>query len=175
MSSDSTTNVVLDPGAAHQGPRSYELVLQRITRSFGRAAPYFLAGVFLLAALSKAVAPQRFAETTASIRVIPMEVRWHLPLMVPLLELAVAALMLLPWARRCGLYAAAFSLVGFTGFLMWAVFDPSIADCNCFGPITDRFVAGGSERVGLVRNVILLGVAVAGINSVNRPHQPGVA
>jgi hypothetical protein len=67
--------------------------------------------------------------------------------LLPLVELAVAALLVIPGTALIGAILAVVLLAGFTG---WIARDPS-ADCECFGRL-----ASTPGPIALLRNAVML-------------------
>jgi hypothetical protein len=117
----------------------------------GTGAAWLLAGVFVWAAVAKLRAPAR---TTASFEALELPMARSLALGVPIVELAVAALLIV--APPVGGAAAIALLAAFTALLARQVRAGSKVACGCFG-------SAGAEPVSaadLARNATLLLAAI---------------
>lgn len=139
----------------HDGNRF--ALLRRV--SLGAVVPLLIL-IFATAVITKAFSMGAFARTADGIGLLSRQERALLPLVVPLLEIIPIGLLLIPALRRVGLWASAVLIAGYTAFLVWAVFDPSVAYCGCLGRVDEYFVANFGQRYGLVRNGLLLGLIV---------------
>ncbi len=139
------------------------VVARRLIDLTGRLAPIAIGAIFGFAAVAKATSLPEFAETTMDMDFLPVVLRRHLTLLVPLSELLCAFLLFLPSSRAIGLYAAMLLLVLFTAFLISQLMLANPADCHCFGEFTAFMDARTANRLGLVRNAALLGIGMWGL------------
>ena len=120
------------------------------------AAAFILSIVLIVAAASKALDLAAFARVTSTLTFLPTNVRAVLPPIIPILELGVAWLILLPATRRFGLLLCFAMLGGFTFFLAWRVNDPYAPACHCIGLLALAADAQTENKLSLGRNVVLL-------------------
>ncbi len=83
-------------------------------------------------------------------------------------ELVTAVLLLVPATRPAGLVLAAAMLLGFTAAVVNALRAGRRPDCHCFGRIGGADVSGRT----VVRNLVLLAVAVVGVVGVTAGTAP---
>ena len=83
-------------------------------------------------------------------------------------ELVTAVLLLVPATRPAGLVLAAAMLLGFTAAVVTALRAGRRPDCHCFGRIGGADVSGRT----VVRNLVLLAVAVVGVVGVTAGTAP---
>lgn len=115
-----------------------------------------MAGVLLVAVVSKFIAMEEFAEVTSTLTIVPRPIRQVLPVLIPLAELVVTYALVLPGLRRIGVCAAAVMLLAFSGYLAWAVAHPWAPACNCLGLLALAGDAHTHNLFSLLRNVVLL-------------------
>ncbi|HZD80022.1 MAG TPA: MauE/DoxX family redox-associated membrane protein [Actinomycetota bacterium] len=120
------------------------------------AARFALAQVFLLAGLSKASAPERFAQTLGTYHVLPE--RWARPvaLWLPRIEVTSGLLLALGLAQALFAGAVFLLLVAFTGAILVNLVRGVEMECGCFG-------VGRGGRIGppsIARNIILIAAAI---------------
>ncbi len=132
------------------------------------AARLILAGVFAFAALAKLRDPAGTREALAAFRV-PARLRHPLSLALPVVELAVAVLLVPTGTARAAALAAAVLLVAFTVGLISVLARGEEVECNCLGSISRRPVG----RLAVARNVALL--ALAGLVALASSAPPAVA
>lgn len=121
-----------------------------------------LALVFGAAAAGKALDPGTFETYVSQIRFVPDELQDAVMYAVPSLEAALMILLLVPATRTVGFVGALLTLMPFTLFLIWAVYDPTLDSCKCLDLVAGVWTATDDERLGLMRNAILLIVASTG-------------
>jgi methylamine utilization protein MauE len=120
-----------------------------------------LAVVFAVAFVSKVrsrAAFGRFARTLDGFGLLRGRRRTAAALVVPAAEAALLVLLGLPGTALAGFAAALTVLAVFTGAVGWELAAGRTVRCRCFG--------GGAERIGatqIVRNLVLLGCAAAGV------------
>jgi hypothetical protein len=130
--------------------------------------PFLLAGVLITAAITKIISLEHFSRLTSTIQIVPLELRRPLAFAVPFVELCVACLLLLRQARNVGLYFSIAVLTVFTAFLVYQSTHPYIPDCHCFGLIKLAKDAQTETRLALLRNTVLLLLAVAALSLSGR-------
>lgn len=118
--------------------------------------------VFGIAAAGKVLDPGTFETYVSQIRFVPDELQVAVTYAVPSLEIALAMLLVVPSTRNIGFVGALVTLMPFTLFLVWAVYDPTLDSCKCLDLVAGAWTAADDERWGLVRNAVLLLVATAG-------------
>jgi uncharacterized membrane protein YphA (DoxX/SURF4 family) len=123
------------------------------------SSPFVLASLFLFAAAAKIYYMADFKHVTGTFSHVPLPLRALLPLVVPLVEILVGCLILMPPTRRLGLYLCVCTLAVFSVFLAVQVSDPFAPACHCFGTLELARDAKASNRLGLWRNFVLLGLA----------------
>ncbi|HJR45380.1 MAG TPA: MauE/DoxX family redox-associated membrane protein [Actinomycetota bacterium] len=117
-----------------------------------------LSVILVVAAGGKLGAPDRFRRALTTYRVIPKAAIPFLVVVVPVTELALAALQ---WVRPlqpvAGLAITGMFVV-FTLLLLRSLLAGEEADCGCFGSAAPEKVSWFS----VLRNVVLIGLALAG-------------
>lgn len=115
--------------------------------------------VLVASGWAKLRAPLRFRHSLSTFKVIPTGAAPALVVLVPLVELALAALQWVP-SLQPGVNAVMVTmLVAFTALLLQSLLSGEQADCGCFG-------SSAPERVSwfsIVRNLVLIGLAVMGL------------
>lgn len=127
--------------------------------------------ILVTAAGGKLGAPDRFRRALTTYRVIPKTAIGFLVVAVPVTELTLAALQ---WVRALqptiGI-AITGMFLAFTLLLLRSLLTGEEADCGCFGSPTPEKVSWFS----IVRNVILMGLAVAGAFAEGGPAGSALA
>ena len=119
--------------------------------------PIVIAGILLLAVLGKIWNLEDFAVATATMSVVPSEIRRYLPIIIPLVELTCATLLLIPATRRISMYITSLLFVGFTIFLFTKLVHPSTLGCACFGNVLPVHLTQAAEdRIGFLRNLFIM-------------------
>jgi uncharacterized membrane protein YphA (DoxX/SURF4 family) len=113
-----------------------------------------------VAAILKIRDQSGFAFYLTSITFVPEPWRSRLTVIMPMVEVAVASLLLIGFTKRFGQIAAIVLFAVLTGFLIKMVNDPYAPECNCFGLVTMAANAHRSNQIGLVRNIGLLMLSV---------------
>ena len=144
----------------------------RLRRAAPTIAAYALVTVLLVAATAKALNIGDFAQVTSTITFLPQQFRNALPLAVPLGEVAIAYLILMPKTRSAGLVASATLLIAFTAFLAWRVTDPYAPACHCIGLLSLAADAHTANKLALGRNVLLLGLNAVALAGIRLPFGP---
>jgi len=100
-----------------------------------RAAPFILAFVLLVAIAAKIADLEEFSEVVETFSSVPLALREWLALAVPMTEIVVAYLILLPATRTFGLYCCLVLLTIFSGYLATQIRHPFAPTCHCLGVI----------------------------------------
>jgi len=95
-----------------------------------------VAGVFVWAAIPKILDPAQFAESIANYHLLPGAMVGPLAAGLPVLELVVAAALLLGVQARGAALVAIALLVVFAGGMAQAILRGIDLDCGCFGAAT---------------------------------------
>lgn len=117
-------------------------------------ARWTLAAVLLVSALAKLADRERAADAAVGLGV-PERLRWAAPA-VPVAELALALLLVVPATSRGGAVGAVVLLAAFTVVIAANLARGRRPACNCFGRLDPGPIGGRT----LVRNGVLIGVAV---------------
>ncbi|RZI59166.1 MAG: redoxin domain-containing protein [Rubrivivax sp.] len=115
---------------------------------------WFLAGVFALAAWSKLAEPDATAQALRSFGV-PAALARSGAWVLPLLEFAVALLVVLPWAPALGIALAAGLLAVFAAAMAVQLAQGNKPSCNCFGQTRSQPISWAS----VARNGLLVALA----------------
>jgi uncharacterized membrane protein YphA (DoxX/SURF4 family) len=110
-------------------PHSIELPAWKSLAS--HAGAIFIAGVFLLAGIYKAVDPFKFAALAKNL-LVPYDLTLPLALVLAVLETTAGILILIPRFRRWGAILAGVLLLGFMGYIGWNYVALQGRDCSCF-------------------------------------------
>ena len=115
--------------------------------------------VLVASGWAKLRAPQRFRHSLSTFGLIPDGAAAALVLVVPVVEVGVAALQWVPWLRP-GVNVIILAMLGaFTALLLQSLLSGEQADCGCFGSAAPERVSWFS----VVRNIVLIGLAVMGL------------
>jgi len=95
------------------------------------AGAIFIAGVFLLAGIYKAIDPYKFAALAKNL-LVPYDLTLPLALLLAVLETTSGILILIPRFRRWGAILAGVLLLGFMGYVGWNYVALQGRDCSCF-------------------------------------------
>lgn len=109
------------------------------------------AAVLLVSGVSKVASPAPWKASLAGLG-LP---RW-LAMPVPLVELAVGALLLAQWQRAAMAWVAVAMLVTFTGLLAARLAQGQRPPCACFGSLSSKPIGVGH----LARNGVFIAVAL---------------
>lgn len=114
-----------------------------------------LAAVFLTAGVGKLLDPSgsRLALTGFG---VPARLRWTIAPLLPIVELATAAALLVPQTARWGAVAAVALMVAFTGAILRALTGGTRPQCHCFG----IFHSSPAGPKTVARNAALAALAV---------------
>jgi uncharacterized membrane protein len=137
--------------------------LTRIERIFQLT----LAVAFLAAGILKFVDPSTFAVSIARLRVIPMAAVGPVAILLPWVEVVAAAALFIPAYRRPALQLLLGLLTVFTVVLGIGLLQGTAGACGCFGS-SDMIL--NRPGFGVVRNLVLIGLAVAMIR--RKPTSP---
>jgi uncharacterized membrane protein YphA (DoxX/SURF4 family) len=109
--------------------------------------------VFMAAAIAKTLFPAAFAHALGNVKWIPERFIDPLAMIVPAVEFALGAALLLGWRSRLTARIAFATLLLFTAVLLML---PKDIDCGCFGHITGAlaWLSMGWGAIG--RNLVLL-------------------
>jgi hypothetical protein len=136
---------------------------------FSEIGALILAAVLLLAAVSKIYYLDQFSWFILTVKFFPERYVDWLTFLIPFSEIAVACALLHPRTRVAGLYACAVMLIVYTGFLTALVITPDAPSCECFGSVKRAVDATASNRIGLLRDLLLLGLVIAVIQARGKP------
>jgi hypothetical protein len=131
-------------------------------------APFILAAVLLFSAIAKIAAIDTFSWYITTITFLRADWRDSLTFLVPFVEIAIGCALLLPFGKRLSLMLCIGLLTMFSGYLTAMVIRPSAPSCACLGAIRIANSAAANNRIGLVRNVILLAIALFALRMRNR-------
>ncbi len=119
--------------------------------TIGAIAAVVLAAVFLLAAVTKLARPTEWRAQASDLGVPAVLVP-----VVPFVEAALGALLLVQWHRHVVAWCAAVVLAAFTGLLVVRLAQGRRPPCACFGSLSAKPIGPGS----VARNVLFIAVAV---------------
>lgn len=119
--------------------------------AWGIAAAAVVAGVLLLAGVQKVARPTEWRTQSAGLGV-PSNVGN----VVPFVEIALGAALLVQWQRHAFAWAAAGLFAIFTGLLALRLSQGQRPPCACFGALSSRPIGAGH----LARNVAFIATAV---------------
>jgi putative oxidoreductase len=118
-----------------------------------------LAAVFLYAGLVKALSSAEFALALLPFTFVPETWIGPAARLLPLVEVAAAVLVLMPWTRRHGAALILLLCLAFITALGWAMANDIIVACSCFGQDEEPSRAG--MVAAIVRDIGLGALAVA--------------
>jgi hypothetical protein len=116
-----------------------------------------IALIFLGAGLPKAIDTKSFAGIISAYGLVPDDLVFPAAVIVPLVEIVIAACLL--WNRPRAMQAAALMLLLFISVLGYGIFIGLDIDCGCFGPEDPEHSAFSGLRTALSRDV-LMGIPV---------------
>lgn len=119
-----------------------------------------LGGIFLYAGASKMTAPQAFADSIATFRLLPAACINLLALGLPVFEIVLGLLLVVGWQRRAAALGVLGLAVVFALALSLALARGLPVDCGCFGGGTN---GGKYYTWGLLGRDLLLGAAATAI------------
>lgn len=134
------------------------------------AARMIVAGVFVYAAVPKLLDPQAFAESIANYRVLPDVFSAWGALVLPSVELVLAAALLWGPLVEGAAWLIGALLLMFSSGMVQALVRGIDVDCGCFGSATQMDVGAGA----LLKNAVLLALLVCVIayqRSAQRSHK----
>lgn len=117
-----------------------------------RLSRWFLAGVMLVAGLPKLTSPAAFAEVIGAYGLLPDSLLLPAAILLPVTELAAAALLLI--GRTAGLWLTTLLMVLFIAVLGYGIHLGLDIDCGCFGPEDPEHHAFSGLRTALLRDVL---------------------
>jgi hypothetical protein len=120
----------------------------------GELAALAMAAVLAVAAVAKLVDHPGARESLKGFGV-PEAAAGPLSVALPLVELTLAGLLVVPATRAAGAAGALVLLIAFTGGIARALAGGRPGDCRCFGQLT----AGRAGYGALLRNVVLVALA----------------
>lgn len=136
-----------------------------------RIGRWFLAGVFLWAAIPKILDPVGFALDIANYQVLPQVLVNLTAIFLPWIEAFTALALLSGFAADGAVLLVVVQLVAFIGMLLQAWFRDLDIDCGCFG----HGKGGRSVAKALVEDWVFLAVAVAVmVYRLRRARDPGM-
>jgi hypothetical protein len=143
-------------------------------RMFADLGALILAAVLLLAAAAKIYYLDQFSWFILTVKFFPERYVDWLTFLIPFSEIAVGCALLHPRTRFVGLYGCAIMLIAYTGFLTALVITPDAPSCECFGSVKRSVDAAASNRIGLVRDLLLLGLVIRARRGLrtSTPAQP---
>lgn len=118
-----------------------------------RLSRWFLAAVFLYAAVPKLADPVMFAAIIGAYGLLPEFLLLPAAVVLPLAELAAAVLLLC--GRREGLWMTAVVMLLFLAVLGYGIRLGLDIDCGCFGPEDPEHAAFSGLRTAFVRDLLL--------------------
>jgi uncharacterized membrane protein YphA (DoxX/SURF4 family) len=121
------------------------------------AGRILLGGVFIWASWDKIIEPAAFAQAIANYQIVPATIGNPVALILPWVELACGACLILNrWTRGSALVAAALMLI-FMGALGYNIYRGIDVNCGCF---TLDETAPGNMWLYLVRDAVFLAMAI---------------
>ena len=115
--------------------------------------------VLLASGWAKLRAPARFRHSLSTFKLIPEGAAAASVVVVPVLELGLAALQWVPALQPAVNIAMAVVLAAFTVLLLQSLITGEEADCGCFGSSAPEKVSWFS----VVRNIVLIALVVMGL------------
>jgi uncharacterized membrane protein YphA (DoxX/SURF4 family) len=122
--------------------------------SWGVVAAVAVAAVFLLSGVAKLASTREWRAQSAG-----LGVPWPVARVVPYLEVALGALLLVQWQRHTVAWCAVAVLGSFTALIGWQLAHGRRPPCACFGSWSAKPIGPGHVARNLV--FILLAVAAA--------------
>lgn len=121
-------------------------------------------GVFLWAGMLKALDPLAFARGIEAYRVFPRSAAFFLALVLPYIELACGALLVVGLFRKPAALLAAGLSAGFIVLVAATICRGLDVSCGCFGGFSGR-----ADALLLVQDFVLLGLSLVILSSRNDP------
>jgi uncharacterized membrane protein YphA (DoxX/SURF4 family) len=119
--------------------------------AWGIAAAVVVAGVLLVAGVQKVARPVQWRTQSAGLGV-PSSIAS----VVPLVEIAVGAALLVQWQRHAFAWVAVALFATFTALLALRLAQGQRPPCACFGTLSSRPIGGGH----IARNFAFIAIAV---------------
>ncbi len=119
-----------------------------------RIIQFIIAGVFIVAALSKALDPPAFVDQIAAYGIFPQLAPFGAWFFI-VFECILAGMLLVNLYPRIGQTASAGLLLMFSGVTAYAVFTGALSNCGCFGNIMPR-----TPEQTLVEDLIMVAALV---------------
>jgi putative oxidoreductase len=124
----------------------------------GWTARLLVGALFILAAVGKIEHPKRFAEEIRAYKLAPIAITNGMAYTLPWTELVVGGLLVFGvWRREARLLTAAMLIV-FTGVKLYAALSGLKIECGCFSGFTAEWTKWLEGPVGIVLNIVLLGL-----------------
>jgi prepilin-type N-terminal cleavage/methylation domain-containing protein/prepilin-type processing-associated H-X9-DG protein len=114
-----------------------------------------IAATFLYAAYAKTSSLPAFASYCLTLRFLPEQIRYILPIVVPLTEIILAVAIIIPPIQRWAAIACMATICLFSGVILWQLIVGG-PPCECFGSIQIEESASKSNQKSLIRNGIIL-------------------
>jgi hypothetical protein len=137
--------------------------LRRSAGLLAEIAPWLLSATLLLTAIAKIYTLDHFHELVMSFTFLSERLRYWITFGVPLAEIVVSTLLLIPATRALGLVLSLTILTVFTGYLVRIVADPYAPACLCLGLVHFAKNAHRENQISLVRNCVLLFVVIVAL------------
>ena len=118
----------------------------------------FLAVIFFYSGLVKASGSAQFAIALAPFAMVPDTWIHPLSVLLPFVEIAGGALILVPWTKRIGAFLILALCLVFITALSWALANGIIVDCSCFGQ--EQRPSAAKMTLALLRDIFLAGLAL---------------
>jgi len=126
-----------------------------------------LAAVFLFAGLVKSTASEQFLVALAPFTFVPEALLSPISFWLPIGEVLIGLLLLIPQTHRFGAALALALLLVFIGVLAWALSQGIVVSCSCFGE--DDEPSAWKMMVAILRDLIFAGMALWLILQENLP------
>ena len=127
-----------------------------------------LAGVFLYAGIIKSTASEQFFVALVPFTFLPEALLLPISQGLPIIEILVGILILIPKTHRLGAGLALALLLVFMTVLAWALTQGIIVSCSCFGE--NDAPSAWKMMLAIVRNLILGAVALWLVLRENLPR-----
>lgn len=129
----------------------------------------FLAAVFLYAGIIKSTASEQFLVALAPFTFLPEVLLQPISQWLPVIEVLVGLLILIPRTHRLGAALAMALLLVFMGVLAWALSQGIIVSCSCFGE--DEAPSAWKMVITMIRDLLLAAAALWLTLQENLPRQ----
>lgn len=117
-----------------------------------------LAAVFLFAGIVKSTASEQFLVALAPFTFVPEALLFPLSFWLPIAEVLIGLLLLIPHTHRLGAALALALLLVFVAVLAWALSQGIIVSCSCFGE--DDEPSAWKMMVTILRDLVLAAMAL---------------